>query len=68
MQKELTGLLRAWSDGDERALEALTPMVYGELHKIARSRFAGEQAGHTLQPTALVHEAFASLMGSDVAW
>lgn len=68
MQEELTGLLRAWSNGDEGALEALTPVVYGELHKIARSRFAGEQSGHTLQPTALVHEAFVSLIDNDVAW
>jgi RNA polymerase sigma factor (TIGR02999 family) len=58
----VTGLLLAWGRGDERALDELTPLVYGELHRLARRCFARERAGHTLQPTALVHEAFVRLV------
>lgn len=64
----VTQLLRAWRDGDEYALEQLTPIVYGELHRLARGLFRGERAGHTLQPTALVHEAFMHLVDADVDW
>lgn len=65
---EITSLLRHWSDGDQGALEALTPLVYDELHRIAQRLFAKENRGHTLQPTALVHEAFVKLVDAEVSW
>ena len=60
---DVTGLLRAWSAGDERALEELLPSVYAELRRQARRAMHREAAGHTLQPTALVHEAYLRLVG-----
>jgi RNA polymerase sigma factor (TIGR02999 family) len=65
---EITRLLREWSDGDAAALESLTPLVYGELQQIARRLFGRESPGHTLQPTALVHEAYEKLIGVDTDW
>lgn len=65
---EITRLLNKWADGDERAGDALTPLVYDELHKLAARIFSSERSGHTLQPTALVHEAYARLVGVDVSW
>jgi RNA polymerase sigma factor (TIGR02999 family) len=59
---QVTGLLRAWSDGDERALEALIPVVYGELRRLARLFMSRERHGVTLQPTALVNEAYLRLV------
>uniref|UniRef100_Q01VZ3 RNA polymerase, sigma-24 subunit, ECF subfamily n=1 Tax=Solibacter usitatus (strain Ellin6076) TaxID=234267 RepID=Q01VZ3_SOLUE len=65
----ITELLTAWSGGDEVALEALTPLVYSHLHKLARHYMARELPGHTLQATALVNEAYIRLIDSDrVAW
>ena len=65
----LTELLVRWNDGDEAALDALTPMVYRELRSLARHYMRGEQAGHTLQPTALVHELFVRLFDNkDPRW
>jgi len=61
---ELTQLLIAWSKGDARALEQLTPLVYAELRKIAHRYMNRERAGHTLQTTAVVHEAFLRLLGA----
>ena len=61
---ELTQLLIAWSQGDVRALEQLTPLVYAELRKIAHRYMNRERAGHTLQTTAVVHEAFLRLLGN----
>jgi RNA polymerase sigma-70 factor, ECF subfamily len=61
---ELTQLLIAWSQGDERALEQLAPLVYAELRRLAHRYMTRERAGHTLQTTALVHEAFLRLIGS----
>jgi hypothetical protein len=58
---EITVLLSAWSGGDESTLEALSPLIYDELHRLARRAFAGEKASHTLQPTALVNAAFLKL-------
>src|SRR6185295_18649780 len=55
-------LLRAWSDGDTRALERLTPIVYDELHRLARRYMRGERPGHSLQTTALVNEAYMRLV------
>jgi len=62
--QEITGLLRAWSNGDHSALERLTPLVYQELRKIAQGYIRRENSGHVLQPTALVHEAFLRLLKS----
>jgi RNA polymerase sigma-70 factor (ECF subfamily) len=65
----LTGMLKAWSEGDRSALEHLTPVVYAELHRLARYNMAGEREGHLLQPSALVNEAFLRLIGgAKVEW
>jgi RNA polymerase sigma factor (TIGR02999 family) len=64
----VTQLLVAWSHGDEGALETLTPLVYDELRRLARSYMRRERAGHTLQSTALVHEAFMRLVDQNVRW
>jgi RNA polymerase sigma-70 factor, ECF subfamily len=60
---EVTRLLRAWRAGDEAALERLTPLVYEELHRLARQQMAGERDGHVLQSSALVNEAYLRLLG-----
>ena len=66
---EVTQLLRAWSEGDEQALEKLVPLVYAELHRLARHYMAGERAGHTLQTSALVNEAYLRLVDfKNVNW
>ena len=57
-----TGLLLAWSGGDERARERMLPLVYDELRRLAASYLRRERPGHTLQPTALVHEAYVRLV------
>ena len=62
---EITQLLGAWSDGDLDARDRLIPLVYGELRRLAAGHLRRERQGHTLQPTALVHEAFLRLMGQD---
>lgn len=59
---QVTVLLVNWSDGDEGALQALVPIVYGELRRLARQQMARERAGHILQATALVNEAFLRLV------
>src|SRR6266852_6645682 len=59
---EVTGLLRAWSQGDEEALQKLMPVVYDQLRAAARRYMAGERAGHTLQTTALIHETYLRLV------
>jgi RNA polymerase sigma factor (TIGR02999 family) len=59
---EITRLLEAWSSGDSRALERLTPLVYNELHRLAHRYMAAEQPGQTLQTTALVHEVYLRLV------
>ena len=59
--KAVTELLRAWSDGDDRALERLVPLVEAELRRLARAYMARERQGHTLQVTAVVNEAFLRL-------
>jgi RNA polymerase sigma factor (TIGR02999 family) len=60
--EDISTLLRAWSDGDQGALERLTPVVYGELHRLARRYMKGERSGHSLQTTALVNEAYMRLV------
>jgi len=59
---EVTGLLQAWSAGDEEALQKLTPLVFRELHRAARHYMAGERTGHTLQATALINEVYLRLI------
>lgn len=59
---QLTRLLQAWGQGDPEALGRLTPLIYGELRKLARFHMSREAAGHTLQPTALINEAFLKLI------
>ena len=59
---QVTRLLREWTCGDESALERLTPIVYAELHRLARRKMLGEREGHMLQPSALVNEAFVRLL------
>src|SRR5262245_45239440 len=67
--QEITQLLIAWSNGDESALGQLTPLVYGELHRLAKHYMAGERQGHILQTTALVNEAFLRLIDwKNVEW
>jgi RNA polymerase sigma-70 factor, ECF subfamily len=60
--RSVTQLLLAWRDGEAEALEALTPVVYDELRRLARRALAGERSARTLQATALVHEAFIRLV------
>jgi RNA polymerase sigma factor (TIGR02999 family) len=60
--QDITELLLAWSEGNEDALQRLTPLVYGELHRLAHHYMAGERTGHTLQSTALVNEAYLRLV------
>jgi RNA polymerase sigma factor (TIGR02999 family) len=65
----VTGLLQAWGRGDLQARDNLLPLVYMELRRLARSYLRRERPGHTLQPTALVHEAYMKLAGQDrVVW
>jgi len=65
----VTRLLLQWSEGDTAAREALIPLVYGELRRIARQCLASQRPGHTLQSTALVHEAYLRLVDhSSVHW
>jgi RNA polymerase sigma-70 factor, ECF subfamily len=59
---DISTLLRAWSDGDQSALEKLTPIVYDELHRLAQRHMRGERPGHSLQTTALVNEAYVRLV------
>ena len=59
---EVTQLLRAWTTGDEQALEKLTPLVYEGLHRVARHHMAGQRSGHILQTTALVNEVYLQLV------
>jgi RNA polymerase sigma-70 factor (ECF subfamily) len=62
MAQEVTQLLQRWSDGDAVALEELTPVIYAELHRIAKRYMNRERDGHTLQTTALVNEAYMRLI------
>jgi RNA polymerase sigma factor (TIGR02999 family) len=66
---EVTQLLLAWSAGDQAALDQLMPLVYAELHRLAKSYMRSERAGHTLQTTALIHEAYLQLIDANqVEW
>src|SRR5262249_61526752 len=66
---EVTRLLLAWRQGDRGALDRLIPLVYGELHRMAERYLRRERPGHTLQPTAIVNEAYLRLIGQEsVDW
>jgi len=67
--QDVTGLLLAWGRGDSSALQKLTPLVYRELHALAHRNMLRERPGHTLQTTALVHEAYLRLIDTQhVQW
>ena len=61
-QEDVTGLLLAWSAGDQAALDKLMPLVYAELHRLAKRYMGREHAGHSLQTSALVNEAYMRLV------
>jgi RNA polymerase sigma factor (TIGR02999 family) len=65
---EVSQLLIAWKNGDGTALQRLMPLVYDELHALASRHLRGERPDHSLQTTALIHEAYLRLVGADVAW
>jgi RNA polymerase sigma factor (TIGR02999 family) len=68
-QAAVTELLLAWNDGDQKALEKLTAIVYKELHRLARMYMGKERVGHTLQATALINEAYVRLINvKNVQW
>lgn len=66
--RQITQLLKRWSDGDAEAFAALAPLVYDELRKLAGNAFRQERGGHTLQATAVVHEAYLQLVNASVDW
>jgi RNA polymerase sigma-70 factor (ECF subfamily) len=65
---QVTVLLRAMKSGDESASAELLPLVYSELHRLAKSYMQRERSDHTLQPTALINEAYLRLAGESVDW
>ena len=68
-QQEVTALLLAWNEGDSGALDKLTPLVYGELRRLAHHYMRRERIGHSLQTTGLIHEAYLRLIdASQVEW
>jgi len=67
-QVGVTELLRRWREGEDEARDDLMTLVYPELHRLAAGYLRGERSGHTLQPTALVHEAYLRILGTDVEW
>jgi RNA polymerase sigma factor (TIGR02999 family) len=67
-RQAVTRLLSAWQSGDSHALERLTPLIYEELRNRARHYMRRERPGHTLQATAVVHEAFVKLVEMNVSW
>jgi RNA polymerase sigma factor (TIGR02999 family) len=62
LSHEVTQLLKAWTAGEEQALQKLTPLVYDQLHRVAQRYMATERSGHTLQTTALVNEVYLRLV------
>jgi RNA polymerase sigma factor (TIGR02999 family) len=68
MQREITRLLHDWNNGDDHAADALMSAVYERLRQLAAQHFASERSGHTLQATALVHEAFLGLRSVEIDW
>ena len=68
-QHEITQLLAEWREGDQSALDELYPLVYDELHRLARRYMSRERTGHTLQTTALINEAYVRLVDQkNVQW
>ncbi len=65
---QVTQLLLAWSNGSEAAFERLMPLVYGELHQMAKRYMGLQSPGHTLQTTALIHEAYVRMAGGEQRW
>ena len=65
---QITSLLRAWHSGDSNAMDELMPLVYHQLRTLASRYMRQERAGHTLGPTALVHEAYLKLLSSETPW
>ena len=69
LQQDVTRLLVRYTDGDRGVLDELLPLIYGELRKLASNYLRRERSGHTLQPTALVHEAYLRLVDQNqVQW
>ena len=68
LQHTVTALLHRWKAGDRAAHDALMPLVYGHLRRLAQRSFSGERSDHTLQHTALVHEAYLELVRMEVGW
>ena len=68
MRGDITALLAEAKHGGKNALDRLLPVVYAELRRIARNQMRRERQGHTLQPTALVHEAFLRLVDQNASW
>ncbi len=68
MKRTITRLLLKWRTGDEQALDEMMPLVYDELRRLAQIQMRGERADHTLQPTALVHEAYARMVDLEMTW
>lgn len=68
MPGDVTLLLAEWKNGNQAALDELTPIVYGELRQLAASYMRNERGGHTIQPTALVHEAYLRLVDQRQDW
>ena len=67
--QSVTQLLKAWGNGEQQALDQLISLVYAELHRLAHRYMRRERSGHTLQPTALVHEAYERLVDlKNVSW
>jgi RNA polymerase sigma factor (TIGR02999 family) len=66
--QNVTQMLVAWADGDEAARDALIPLVYDQLRRIARHHLRGERAGHTLQTSELINEAYLKLIEQSVSW
>ena len=66
--ESVTELLASWRGGDEGALDALMPLVYEELRRLASNRMRSERAGHSLAPTDLVHEAYGRLVEAELEW
>jgi len=66
--ENVTQLLLAWGQGDEAARDELIPLVYDTLRRIARHELRGERAGHTLETTALINEAYLKLIEQSVSW
>src|SRR5215510_3521367 len=67
-QQSVTQLLQDWRSGQADALERLTPLVYDELRRLADRYMKTERAGHTLQATAIVHEAYVRLIDMQIPW